>query len=173
MKLEKLNPKVLKEWHAVATAQDQWAQLFKLFANDKDLRRIFKRDTERPKKLGVWSQGSAPWLYAGIGVIQSNVGVLWVTLMVPGKKAKSSAKLQKSLSRPFKAAKSLLNSKGDESANFGNNAEDGNTYFNFAQPITPEFDGQSEKILAWSKTTVITARGFGMRLCKWPVGLTA
>jgi hypothetical protein len=100
-----------------------------------------------------------------VGSIESAGGFLWVSLMIPGKKAKAAAKVPLKLSKAFKAATKLLNPNTNESANLGKNADEGNTYFDFAQIIDAEFDGHSENILKWFNSVIISAREFGKGLC--------
>jgi hypothetical protein len=172
MKLDKFDAKVLAAWQVAAPAFEQWSELFKKFANYPRLKAIFQRALKQPKIetepdrawLGVWSSGSPPWVYAGVGSVASKGGYLWLSLMVPGKKASAVRKMPAKLKGPFKAATALLNRDVYESANLGKNASDGNTYFDFAQPITAEFNGRSETILKWFDSTVVAARDFGKAL---------
>ena len=145
-----------------------------MFANDKELKKLFKGHTDCPEfdcydsrsYIGIWSPGKSPWVYAGFGVMPTGLGVLWVGLMVPGRHAAKAKKVPKQLTSRFNAATQFLNTKEDFSANQGLTAEDGNTHFEFAQPITPAFDGQSEKILEWFKATIMDARAFVTKHCK-------
>jgi len=174
MKLDKLNPKVLNEWQKVAEVQAQWSQLLGLFGNDEELQPIFKRATERPCYdcesgsywVGIYTRKGIPEIYAGFGVFQSGKAVLWVEVGVTSKQAKAVSKLPKSLIPTFEAARGFLDPKTDLSANFGKSDDEGNTYFEFAQEITPEFDGRSERILEWFKATIVSAHKFGVSLCK-------
>ena len=173
MKLDKLDDTVLKGWHSVSALQTQWTALFGMFANDDNLRRIFKRGTERPivdssdsgSWFGIWSPDTSPWIYAGFGVTKTGVGILTVELVVLGTKADASKMLPNELLSPFQEANPFLDEKVYQTANFGKNAEDGNTYFEFIKVITAELDGQSEKILEWFKATVMAVSVFASEHC--------
>ena len=97
--------------------------------------------------------------------METGEAVLWLELTVAGAHADAAAKMPADLQKLHTTATNYLTKAIDQCANLGMSADDGNTYFEFAQPLIPELNGKPEKILAWFKSTILAAHEFAATHC--------
>lgn len=168
--VDAFDSKVIGRWAEISKRIDQFSRLFE---SSMVLRKIFGRELDKPKVdydddgrswLGVYTRGSLPWYYAGIGLIPEDEAIMWIEVVVQGDRRACRRSLPASLKESFGNVERYKRP-NDTWSNLGKMDSDGNTSFAFAQAIDAEYDAQPQKMLGWINETIIAAKQFVEKHC--------